>query len=266
MHTTITFAHPKDPDLSLTMSRPTEEAWSEAWDTLSSARSKEAGTMAAGYNLLVATAKGISRAELPTLIDAWPMVTVLAVGSGAELAGNISADSKVPAEVNAWRFDLAAVVAAGKEIAELMKSGNRAMPSAAPLPEEEALDDRYEALLAEHQTTLEALAASGLSLESAADLAAQYNRRGQLLCLRTRDHGVIIARKPGFQTSMTYANNSTDNGAYSAARGLVLSSVVYPVNGAIGTRLTEFPALTTSLVSLIRGMVQDGLGGAVKKE
>lgn len=270
MHSSITFTHPDDPTLMLTIGRPTEEAWGDAWNTISQARSKEAGTMAAGYNLIIACSKSVSRAELPTLIDDWPMVTALALGSGAELAGTLTLASKAdPESVNAWRFDLAATVAAGKEIAELrMVRATSAEAGEAVVVDANAgtVNARLNALLEEHTPTLEALAASGLTLESAADIAARYNRKGQLLCLRTKDHGIIIAKRPGFQSSMGYANGSTEDGAYSAARALVLASVVYPVNGAIGAHLTEFPALTTSLVSLVQSMVQGGLGAVVKKE
>jgi hypothetical protein len=268
MHETITFTHPQDPDLVLTIGRPSEEAWADAFNTMSTTRSREAGVFAAGYNLTIATAKGITRAELPRLIDDWPMATGLVLGSSAELGGGLTLASKAdPDSVNAWPIDLKATVEAAKEIAALraMQSGDRAIAVVVVDTDAGTARARLEELLAEYTPTLEALAASGLTLEACADLCAQYNRRGQLLAWRTRDHGVIIAKRPGFQASMAFANDCTDSGHYEASKRLCIACIVRPAFDALAPRLAEYPALTSSLAGLIRAEVQGGLGATVKK-
>lgn len=265
MHEQVTFTHPQDPDLVLTIGRPSEEAWGEAFNTMSTARSREAAVFAAGYNLTIATAKGITRAELPRLIDDWPMATGLVLGSAAELGGGLTLASKAdPESVNAWRVDLKATVEAAKEIAELRAKSSGDVVNGTP-PIDAAGRARLAELYAEHTPTLEAIAASGLTLETCADLCAQYNRRGQLLAWRTRDHGIVIAKRPGFQASMAFANDCTDQGHYEASKRLCIACVVRPAFDALAPRLAEYPALTSSLAALIRAEVQGGLGATVKK-
>lgn len=260
MHETVTFTHPKIPALTLTITRPREEAWSAAWDVIASKRNKEAAMLEAGYNLLVATARGIARAELSRLIDDWPALTTLAIGSGAELGGAFRLAGASPDdEDSAWRFDLAAALAAGKELAEL-----RAEPESSSVAA--LVADRIDEILAEHGATLEALKASGISIETLADIAARYSRPGQLIAVRTRDHGLLFARRPGFQASLAFTNDSADLGHYEAAKRLVLACIVHPTSASIAARLTEYPALTTSIATLIRGETQWGLGATVKKE
>lgn len=267
--TAITLIHPQYPDITCTLGAPSEEAYAAAFDMVATNKSKNAGILSAGYNLLVACAQGVSRAEIPRLVDDWPalpervFVEVDTLAGGLRFEGpGVEAD-----EANAWKFDLVATVVGAKEIAELRAKLNENVNDIprVRLVGLDADQDRLAELLAEHGANIEALAASGLDVESTATLVARFNRRGQLTAIRTRDHGVLIIRRPHFQEQLAFANNSTAKGNYAAAKMLALSVVEHPVNGAIGPRLTTSPSLTTSIAMAARGMVSEGMGAAVKK-
>lgn len=274
MNATRILTHPQYSDLVCTLGAPSEDAYASSFNILATSKSTSAGILTAGYNLIVACAQGIARAEIGRLVDDWPALPERAFIEVNWLAGGLNFEGPgVDAdEVNAWKFDLAATVAAAKEIAELRAKQADAIASAhgaelaaiaqGPLTTD---DDRLAELLAEHQVNIEALMAAGLNMEAAALLVARFNRRGQLTTIRTRDFGVLVIRRPGFQEQLTFASNTTSQGNYTACKLLSLAVVEYPVNGAIGPRLVSSPSLTTSIAQHARGMVTEGMGAQVKK-
>ena len=274
MNSFVTITHPLYPDLICKLAPPSEEAYAAAFDAVATNKSKSAGILIAGYNLIVACAQGISQAEIPTLIADWPALPERAFLEVDGLAGGLRFEGPGmdDEEVNAWRFDLAKTVEAAREIADL-RAKKTAVAAKAAASNEYAVggasatadDARLAELLAKHTTDLEGLASSGLDLESCATLLARFNRRGQLTAIRTRDFGVLIIRRPGFQEQLAFASNSTSQGNYGACKLLALACTEHPVNGAIAPRLASSPSLTTSIAQKARGMVSEGMGGEVKK-
>ncbi len=265
MNATRILTHPQYSDLVCTLGAPSEDAYASSFNILATSKSTSAGILTAGYNLIVACAQGISRAEIARLVDDWPALPERAFIEVEGLAGGLhfTGPSVNDNEANAWKFDLKETVEAAKEIAELRA---QLAPAEALVVDinTKTMRDRFDELVAQHQRNIESLAASGLTLESCADLLARFNRRGQLTTISTRAFGVLVIRRPSFQEQLAFASNSTSQGQYAACKALALAVVEYPVNGAIGPRLSTSPSLTTSIAQQARAMVSIGMGGEVK--
>ncbi len=270
----VTFVHPLILALSVTCNRPTEQAWSGAFDTISGPGGAQAKLQAAGYNLLIACASEPSEAELKRIIeDDWPGLPEEVFAPLSHLAGALVFEGE---DVNAWRFDLAATVAAAEQMQGMQpaityapdESGEPGAAIAGTLDVHEVVEAvaRMAEFVRKHQANLDALVASGLTIEACKDLLARFNRPGQLRAIRTRDFGVIIVRRPRFTTeSLRFSQDSVSCGVYEACKRLALACTEFPVNGAISPRFTDSPALATSIGNEARLLVGAGIGGEVKK-